>query len=99
MTSLRLENSKITANPTAGLARRPTRNWRPLPEYVDCHGLEISFGIKPGLAYHLLGAGDIEGVSLKRRGQKRGKRLFNVASVRAFLEKQAAVAQANEAAV
>lgn len=58
------------------------------PEYTDCKGVEGGFGIKPGLAYQLLNSGEIKGVSLKRRGQTRGKRLFEVASIRAFLKRQ-----------
>ena len=87
--TLSINNSKKSRSSSASLARRATEDWLPSPEYVDCKGLETGFGIKPGLAYGLLSSGDIKGVSLKRRGQARGKRLFNVASVRAFLEKQA----------
>jgi hypothetical protein len=46
--------------------------------------------IKRGLAYTLLDEGVIEAVSLRRRGQSRGKRLFDVASVRRFLNQQIA---------
>lgn len=60
------------------------------PEFVDCDGLKARWGIKRSLAYALLNDGEIQGVSLRRRGQKRGKRLFKVESVRAFLKKQAA---------
>jgi hypothetical protein len=58
------------------------------PEFVDCKGLEAGWGIKRSLAYQLLADGSIKGVSLRRRGQLRGKRLFNVDSVREFLSKQ-----------
>jgi hypothetical protein len=58
------------------------------PEFVDCPGLQARFGIKRSLAYALLADGAIRGVSLRRRGQVRGKRLFDVASVRAFLASQ-----------
>jgi hypothetical protein len=54
-------------------------------EFVDCPGLQARFGIKRSLAYALLADGAIRGVSLRRRGQIRGKRLFDVASVRAYL--------------
>lgn len=60
----------------------------PDPEFVDCRGLEHMFGIKRSLAYQLLGDGAIKGVSLRRRGQTRGKRLFSVDSVRAYLASQ-----------
>jgi hypothetical protein len=57
-------------------------------EFVDSIGLHARFGIKRSLAYTLLADGAIKGVSLRRRGHLRGKRLFDVASVRAFLAKQ-----------
>jgi hypothetical protein len=55
------------------------------PEFVDCRGLEAAFGIKRSLAYALLADRKIRGVSLRRRNQLRGKRLFSVDSVRAYL--------------
>ena len=58
------------------------------PEFLDASGLQSRFGIKRSLAYALLADGAIRGVSLRRRGQLRGKRLFDVASVRAFLRSQ-----------
>jgi hypothetical protein len=58
------------------------------PEFVDCRGLEAGWGIKRSLAYQLLADGAIKGVSLRRRGQLRGKRLFSVDSVREFLSEQ-----------
>jgi hypothetical protein len=58
------------------------------PEFVDCKGLEAGWGIKRSLAYQLLGDGKIKGVSLRRRGMTRGKRLFSVNSIRAFLREQ-----------
>ncbi|MBA3353877.1 MAG: hypothetical protein H0U23_15900 [Blastocatellia bacterium] len=57
-------------------------------EFVDSVGLQSRFGIKRSLAYALLADGDIQGVSLRRRNQSRGKRLFKVDSVRAFLNSQ-----------
>jgi hypothetical protein len=58
------------------------------PEFVDCKGLEAGWGIKRSLAYQLLADGAITGVSLRRRGQLRGKRLFSVDSIRQFFRKQ-----------
>jgi hypothetical protein len=57
-------------------------------EFVDAVGLQARFGIKRSLAYSLLADNAIRGVSLRRRGQLRGKRLFAVDSVRAFLHSQ-----------
>jgi hypothetical protein len=58
------------------------------PEFVDFEGLRQGFGIKRSLAYQLLSEGLIRGVSLRRRGALRGKRLFSVDSVRAYLNSQ-----------
>ncbi len=58
------------------------------PEFVDVDGLRRGWGIKRSLAYALLDEGAIKGVSLRRRGRRRGKRLFSVDSVRAFLREQ-----------
>ena len=57
-------------------------------EFVDCPGLERLYGIKRSLAYELHSQGLIRGVSLRRKGQVRGKRLWDVASVRAYLTAQ-----------
>jgi hypothetical protein len=56
------------------------------PEFLDTDGLRAVFGIKRSLAYELLGLGLIRGVSLRRQGRTRGKRLFDAASVRAYLQ-------------
>jgi len=58
------------------------------PEFLDAAGLQARFGIKRSLAYVLLGDGAIKGVSLRRHGHARGKRLFDVASVRGYLASQ-----------
>ena len=75
-----------TIVPLIGGATRPPQHID--PEFVDCKGLEAGWGIKRSLAYQLLKEGKIQGVSLRRRGAIRGKRLFNVDSVRAFLRTQ-----------
>jgi hypothetical protein len=59
-------------------------------EFCDFRGLDRLFGIKRSLGYQLLAEGVIESVSLRRRGQIRGKRLFSVDSVRAYLREQMA---------
>lgn len=60
-------------------------SWGVDPEFVDIPGLEARFGIKRSLAYLLIADGVIKSVSLRRRGALKGKRLFDVASVREFL--------------
>ena len=57
-------------------------------EFVDADGLKALFGIRRSLAYTLLGEGRIKGISLRRAGTARGKRLFVVQSVRQFLNRQ-----------
>ena len=79
------EHPAITV-PLIGGATRPPQHID--PEFVDCKGLEAGWGIKRSLAYQLLGDGKIQSVSLRRRGAIRGKRLFSVDSVRAFLREQ-----------
>ena len=79
------EQPAITV-PLIGGATRPPRHID--PEFVDCKGLEAGWGIKRSLAYQLLADNKIKGVSLRRRGAVRGKRLFSVDSVRAFLREQ-----------
>jgi hypothetical protein len=73
---------------TTPLSEAAARASWPDPEFVDCRGLEAGWGIKRSLAYALLADGKIRGVSLRRRNQVRGKRLFKVDSVRAFLNSQ-----------
>jgi hypothetical protein len=57
-------------------------------EFTDADGLRTLFGLKRSMAYVLLAEGKIRGISLRRKGNSRGKRLFHVASVRAFLNRQ-----------
>ena len=70
---------------TATTTAQAQETANPNPEFVDSHGLYSMFGIKRSLAYQLLGDGRIKGVSLRRRGQLKGKRLFLVDSVRNYL--------------
>jgi hypothetical protein len=79
------EHPAITV-PLLGGAARPPQHID--PEFVDCRGLEAGWGIKRSLAYQLLADGKIKGVSLRRRNQIRGKRLFCVDSIRPFLASQ-----------
>ena len=86
MNSNNLENfsGKVTDKTVAPLRGASHLN----PEFVDCKGLEAGWGIKRSLAYQLLAEDKIKSVSLRRRGAARGKRLFSVDSVRAFLREQ-----------
>src|SRR5260370_33570193 len=57
-------------------------------EFCDCAGAFLRFGLKRSLLYHLHGQRLIKGVSLRRRGAAKGKRLWSVDSIRAYLNSQ-----------
>jgi hypothetical protein len=57
----------------------------PNTETTDYLGVQELFGIRRGLAYHLADTGAIKSFSLKEPGERRGKRLFSVPSIREFL--------------
>jgi hypothetical protein len=63
------------------------------PEFLDARGVNARFSIRRSLLYELHNGGHIKSVSLRRRGQSRGKRLFSVDSIRAFLREQMEVAK------
>ena len=86
MNSIKTGERPAVTVPLIGGAVRPPQHID--PEFVDFRGLEAGWGIKRSLAYQLLADGKIQGVSLRRRNQIRGKRLFSVDSVRAFLREQ-----------
>jgi hypothetical protein len=56
------------------------------PEYVDNRGAFELFNLRRGLLYKLENEGVIRGVSLRRGGKGKGKRLWNVKTLRAFIE-------------
>jgi len=62
----------------------------PQSEWTDFHGLQCMFGIRRSYAYHLVDEGVIKSVALKEPGEKRGKRLFHVGSVREYIESKLA---------
>jgi hypothetical protein len=57
-------------------------------EFVDWRGLKSRFAIGRSLAYLLIEHDDIESKVLRRKGCIKGKRLFNVASVRQYIARQ-----------
>jgi hypothetical protein len=57
-------------------------------EFCDSLGAYHRFGLKRSLLYELHTQGLIEGVSLRKRGKLRGKRLWSIDSIRAFLKSQ-----------
>lgn len=60
------------------------------PIYTDAKGLRRLFGICRTTAYSLIRLGKIKSVSVCKPGAKKGKRLFEVASVKAFLSGEGA---------
>jgi len=57
-------------------------------EFCDCAGAFARFGLKRSLLYELHSLGLIKGVSLRRRGTARGKRLWSIDSIRNYLASQ-----------
>ena len=57
------------------------------PEFCDGKQLRQLFGLTRSHAYLLAAEGKIRSVSIRKPGAFRGKRLFDCASVRAFLSK------------
>ena len=63
------------------------------PEYGDARDVQRIFGLKEALLYLLDRDGQVKSVSIKGRGQSRGKRLYDFASIRALLGKGHAIPQ------
>lgn len=57
----------------------------PRPEWGDRKDVQRYFGIRETLLYELDQAGRVESVSLTGKGKTRGKRLYNLASIRKLL--------------
>jgi hypothetical protein len=57
-------------------------------EFCDSPGAFLRFGLRRSLLYELHALGLIQGVSLRRRGAARGKRLWSIDSIRSFLASQ-----------
>ena len=57
-------------------------------EFCDNPGAFGRFGLKRSLLYDLYAQGLIKGVSLRRRGAARGKRLWSIDSIRSYLASQ-----------
>lgn len=58
------------------------------PEFGRVADVTRHFGIKRGTLYNLRRDGKVRGVLLRVRGQKSGVRLFDMASVRDFIQSQ-----------
>lgn len=58
-----------------------------LPEFGRTADVQRHFGIKRGTLYNLHADGRVRGVVLRSRGQLTGVRLWDMASIRAYIEK------------
>jgi hypothetical protein len=58
------------------------------PEFLDVDQVRDYFGIKQSLLYRLLAENKIRAVSIRQRGKTRGRRLFDCASIRRYLNSQ-----------
>jgi hypothetical protein len=89
---MRLDSKKLgeqtTEKTTAPVSATPAHVAGQDPEFLDAKGVEGRFSIRRSLLYELHNGGHIKSVSLRRRGQSRGKRLFSVDSIRQFLREQ-----------
>jgi hypothetical protein len=79
---------QITDKTTAPVHATPVYVAGRDPEFLDARGVQERFSIRRSLLYELHNGGHIKSVSLRRRGQSRGKRLFSVDSIRSFLRAQ-----------
>lgn len=72
------------------LKRKRRKNVLPIPgaEWTRPGNLEPIFGIGRKFAYILADRGEIEMISLKPLGAKRGVALVNIPSVRAFIDRR-----------
>lgn len=57
-------------------------------EFCDSPGAKARFGLGRTYLYQLLEQGLIQGVSLRKRGAQKGKRLWSVDSIRRYLHRQ-----------
>ena len=92
MKSNNIGGGQQTETTTAPVIATPAHVAREDPEFLDAVGVHEKYSIRRSLLYELDKDGLIASVSLRRRGRSRGKRLFSVDSIRAFLAKQMKVA-------
>jgi hypothetical protein len=59
-----------------------------MPGFLDVQGVRVYFGLKQSHLYNLLKQNKIRAVSIRQRGKVRGRRLFDVVSIRSFLNSQ-----------
>jgi hypothetical protein len=82
--SSRKSGGQQTATTTAPVQASPAFE----AEFCDSPGAFARFGLRRSLLYELHSLGLIKGVSLRRRGTARGKRLWSIDSIRSYLHEQ-----------
>jgi hypothetical protein len=73
-----------TDKTTAPVAASPAND----AEFCDCIGAYHRYGLKRSMLYELSARGAIKGVSLRKRGATKGKRLWSCDSIRRYLASQ-----------
>jgi hypothetical protein len=73
-----------TEETTAPVAASPAND----AEFCDGPGAFYRFGLKRSMLYELSARGFIKGVSLRKRGATKGKRLWSCDSIRTYLSSQ-----------
>ena len=68
------------------------------PEWGDAKAVQSRFGICKSTLYRLTEDGKIRSSSLRERGKLRGKRLFSMDSVAAYIESMASGGECDEKA-
>jgi hypothetical protein len=66
-------------------------------EFCDSPGAYHLFGLKRSKLYELSASGAIKGVSLRKRGATKGKRLWSCDSIRSYLASQMESKEAGQA--
>ena len=84
MTNSNNVGGQLTEKTTARVQASPVND----AEFCDSPGAFIRFGLRRSLLYDLYAQGLIKGVSLRRRGAARGKRLWSIDSIRSYLASQ-----------
>jgi hypothetical protein len=79
---------QITEQTTAPASATPAYVAGQDPEFLDSKGVFARFGIRRSLLYAIKDEGRIRTVALRRKGRSRGKRLFDVQSLRAYLREK-----------
>jgi hypothetical protein len=74
-------NTQLTIAPLAASAANDA-------EFCDSPGAFYRFGLKRSMLYELSARGFIKGVSLRKRGSSKGKRLWSCDSIRSYLAAQ-----------